>query len=551
MREETKGGISLAYTALYRELRPQVFADVIGQEPITTTLKNQIINGRIAHAYLFSGTRGTGKTTCAKILAKALNCLDLADGEPCNKCQNCQRIDSGLSLDVVEQDAATNNKVDDIRDLIDEVQYPPQEGRYKVYILDEAHMLTMGAVNAFLKTLEEPPANVVFILATTDPQKLPITILSRCQRYEFRRIKASDIEQRLRQIVDEKGVLADNKSLALIARVSEGAMRDALSILDQSISMGRGKVDYDIVISMLGLMGKTKLFELTDMILKKDIEKTLSILDVMLDGGKDPYFVTRDLLEHFRNMLVTKVIRNNPDELVEAAEEDLERYRNQGLMIRDQEIIKIIRILQTAEEQSKRSSQGRIYLELALIKICNGEMDYGIDSLVSRLNYLEDKLKEGIEAGVQLQAAKAEGAKTAPAPVRAQVKAEKEEERPEITENPESKLTVQSVRDAWNEVDEALRAKRQMVIRASLFEGEVADVKNGVITLEFPEKYSHNKKRLEKAEFRTVLEETISLILGEKIHLNLRVRSEGTGGPVRPLEDIIREKEMTDIEIIP
>ena len=547
----------MAYTALYRELRPKLFSDVIGQDHITTTLKNGIISGRVAHAYLFSGTRGTGKTTCAKIFAKALNCLDLEEGEPCNVCENCRRIDSGLSLDVMEQDAATNNKVDDIRDLIDEVQYPPQEGRYKVYILDEAHMLTMGAVNAFLKTLEEPPENVVFILATTDPQKLPITILSRCQRFEFRRIKASDIEARLRNIVDERGIYADNKSLGLIARVSEGSMRDALSILDQSMSMGDGTIDYNILIGMLGLMGKAKLFELTDVILKKDIEKVLIVLDTMTDSGKDPYFITKDLLEHFRNMLITKVIRNNPDELVEAAEEDLERYKDQALMIRDQEIIKIIRILQTAEEQSRRSSQGRIYLELALIKICNAEMDYGLDSLVSRLNHMEGKLKEGLEAGIaarettQTQVAATPRRQVAQQrPVHVEGK-DQEPKTAEISENPDSQLTVASVKAAWNEVDEALRAKRQMVIRASLFEGEVTQVKNGVITLQFPESYSHNKKRLEKNEFRQVLEDTISMILGERVHLNLRVASEHEVSSQRPLEDIIRENDMTDIDIIP
>lgn len=545
----------MAYTALYRELRPKLFSDVIGQDHITTTLKNGIITGRVAHAYLFSGTRGTGKTTCAKIFAKALNCLDLEEGEPCNVCENCLRIDSGLSLDVMEQDAATNNKVDDIRDLIDEVQYPPQEGRYKVYILDEAHMLTMGAVNAFLKTLEEPPENVVFILATTDPQKLPITILSRCQRFEFRRIKASDIEARLRKIVDERGIYADNKSLGLIARVSEGSMRDALSILDQSMSMGDGNIDYNILIGMLGLMGKAKLFELTDVILKKDIEKVLIVLDTMTDSGKDPYFITKDLLEHFRNMLITKVIRNNPDELVEAAEEDLERYKDQALMIRDQEIIKIIRILQTAEEQSRRSSQGRIYLELALIKICNAEMDYGLDSLVSRLNHMEGKLKEGLEAGIaattQPQAAAIPRRQE---PQQSSVHVEEKAQEPkaaELSENPDSQLTVASVKAAWNEVDEALRAKRQMVIRASLFEGEITQVKNGVITLQFPESYSHNKKRLEKNEFKIVLEDTISMILGEKVHLNLRVASEHENSAQRPLEDIIRENDMTDIDIIP
>ncbi len=544
----------MAYTALYRELRPRTFSDVIGQEHITTTLKNEINANRIAHAYLFSGTRGTGKTTCAKILAKALNCLEMEDGEPCNECENCRRIDSGLSLDVIEQDAATNNKVDDIRDLIDEVQYPPQEGRYKVYILDEAHMLTIGAVNAFLKTLEEPPANVVFILATTDPQKLPVTILSRCQRFEFRRIKASAIEKRLREIVDGKGVYADNRSLELISRVSDGAMRDALSILDQSIAMGQGDVDYEIVVDMLGLMGNARLFELADQILKRDIEKSLSVLDTMADGGKDPYFITRDLLEHFRNILITKVIRHNPGELVEASEEDIQRYQDQSLQIRDQEIIKIIRILQTAEEQSKRSSQGRIYLELALIKICNAEMDYGMDSLISRMNHLEEKVAQGVQVTIQ-EPPKNEGRrKEQPRSTAStgQSQGSASDDNPlKILENPDSKLDVTKVSQAWNEVLESLRAKRQMVIRASLFEGEIADVDKGVITLTFPEKYSHNKKRLEKAEYITVLEETISSILGEKVRVKLKVTAEEGFNRGKTVDEIILEQDITDIDIIP
>ncbi len=549
----------MAYTAMYRELRPKVFKDVIGQEHITTTLKNEIKNGRIAHAYLFSGTRGTGKTTCAKIFSKALNCLDLKDGEPCNLCDNCIRIDSGLSLDVMEQDAATNNKVDDIRDLIDEVQYPPQEGRYKVYILDEAHMLTMGAVNAFLKTLEEPPENVVFILATTDPQKLPITILSRCQRFDFKRIKAADIEKRLREIVDDKGILADNKSLALIARVSEGAMRDALSILDQSISMGGGKVDYETVISMLGLMGRIEIFNLADAILKKDIEKSLITLDAMVDSGKDPYFITKDLLEHFRNILVTKIIRNNPDELVEASAEDIERYKQQSLMIHDQEIIKIVRTLQSAEEQSKRSSQGRTFLELALIKICNAEKDYGMDSLVARMNVLENLIRSG-----KLVAAGDDSPDARPAQKKAEPRVKPEGWTSAPTDeinmedhvkeafeaNPDSKLTLENVKTSWNEVLEALRAKRQMVVRASLFEGNVVGVDKGIITLEFPENYSHNKKRLEKTEFRTILNDTVSMIVGEKVSIKLSVKESLNQSRNQDIEKTILDMKMTDIDII-
>lgn len=547
----------MAYTALYRELRPKVFRDVIGQEHITTTLKNEIINRRIAHAYLFSGTRGTGKTTCAKIFSKALNCLDLKDGEPCNKCENCLRIDSGTSLDVMEMDAATNNKVDDIRDLIDEVHYPPQEGKYKVYILDEAHMLTMGAVNAFLKTLEEPPENVVFILATTDPQKLPITILSRCQRFDFKRIKASDIEKRLREIVDSKGIFSENNSLSLISRVSDGAMRDALSILDQGISMGGGKLDYDILVSMLGLVNRGELFTLTDSILKKDVELTLTQLDSMMDKGRDPYFITKDLLEHFRNILVTKIIRNNPDELIESSAEDVERYKDQSLMIHDSEIIKIVRILQNVEEQSRKSSQGRIFLELAMIKICNAEKDYGMDSLVSRMNQIEGLLKSGNFSSQNTESSKDQPVKErrvkAPESGRTS-KAPESSGNTDVNEvfceNPESKLTLASVKSSWNEILEALRAKRQMVIRASLFEGVVVAVDKGIITVEFPADYSHNKKRLEKAEFKTVLDDTASMVLGEKVCLKFTVNSDDDPYKEKDFEQKLKDMNVTDINII-
>ena len=281
--------IVLAYTALYREWRPKTFNDVVGQEHITTTLKNQILNNRIAHAYLFCGTRGTGKTSTAKVFAKALNCLNLKEGEPCNECEMCRKINEGLAIDVTELDAASNNGVDKIRDIIDDVKYPPQESKYKVYIMDEVHMLSAGAVNAFLKTLEEPPNNVIFILATTDPQKLPITILSRCQRFDFKRINNSEITARLKKIIDDQNMLADDKSLNLIARVSDGAMRDSLSILDQAISMGNGNVDYNTVVSMLGLVTNEHLFNLTNAVIQRNVEKSIKVIEDVIYSGKDIY----------------------------------------------------------------------------------------------------------------------------------------------------------------------------------------------------------------------------------------------------------------------
>ena len=262
----------MAYLALYREWRPKTFHDVVGQDHVTITLKNQINSDRIAHAYLLCGTRGTGKTSTAKILAKAVNCLNSDHGEPCNECEMCIKINAGTAIDVTELDAASHNGVDNIRDIIEDVAYPPQEARYKVYIIDEVHMLSIGAVNAFLKTLEEPPSNIIFILATTDPQKLPITILSRCQRFDFKRIKSADIFERLRKIVSKQGISIEDNSLKLISRISDGAMRDALSILDQAISMNEGKVEYDSVIDMLGLVTNESLTKLSDSIIDRKIK---------------------------------------------------------------------------------------------------------------------------------------------------------------------------------------------------------------------------------------------------------------------------------------
>ena len=329
----------MAYTALYREWRPKTFNDVVGQEHITTTLKNQILNHRIAHAYLFCGTRGTGKTSTAKVFAKALNCLNLQDGEPCNECEMCRKINEGLAIDVTELDAASNNGVDKIRDIIDDVKYPPQEAKYKVYIMDEVHMLSAGAVNAFLKTLEEPPNNVIFILATTDPQKLPITILSRCQRFDFKRINNNEITARLRKIVDDQNVLADERSLNLIARVSDGAMRDSLSILDQAISMGNGNVDYNTVVSMLGLVTNEHLFNLTNAVIQRSVEKSIGIIEDVIYSGKDIYLFIKDLITHYRNLLMAKVT-NNPEEVLDMSEENIALIKEQSARLRAEEIMR-------------------------------------------------------------------------------------------------------------------------------------------------------------------------------------------------------------------
>ena len=562
----------MAYTALYREWRPKNFSDVIGQEHITTTLVNEIKMNRIGHAYLFSGTRGTGKTTCAKIMAKALNCLNLVEGEPCNECAMCKKIDAGMSLDVVEQDAATNNKVDDIRDLVEEVMYPPHEGKYKVYILDEVHMLSTGAVNAFLKTLEEPPEHVVFILATTDPQKLPVTVLSRCQRFDFKRIKYTDIAKRLRRIATSKGIYAEDKSLELIARISDGAMRDALSIMDQAISMGDGKLDYKDILDMLGLSGQESLFNLSEAILRKDVKESIQILDQVVEGGKDPYSFTKDLITHFRNILVAKIMPN-PEEVVDLSKEDIETVKRQGDIASNEVITRTIRVLQKAEEQAKFSKQSRIYLELAIISLTKNELDISKEAMVGRLSVIEDYLRRNHkenngEAEVKTQGtsprksvaldekisvpAKPEGAKAKGVNPEVNL-ASKEELRvmreavkiEEDTFNGDCSVTLDMVKRNWKEIMEALKARRQMIIQASVTVGNPIKCDGGIIEIRFSKEYAFSKKRLEKKENKEVLEDAAASILGEKVRFKFSVegekRDESTSKKDEDSDDVLRK----------
>lgn len=381
----------MPYLALYRELRPKVFEDVIGQDNIIRTIKNQVVSGKIPHAYLFCGTHGTGKTSTAKILSKAVNCLNPKDGNPCNECEICREINAGTLIDVVEIDAASNRKVENARDLIDTVQYPPHRAKYKVYIIDEVHMLTMEAFNTLLKTLEEPPSYVVFILATTDPQKVPTTILSRCQRFDFKRIKNDDMFKRLRNIVDENGVFAEDRTLKTIARVSDGAMRDALSILDQAMAMSKGKIEYDDVIAMLGLTSNEHIFAITDAMQDRNVEECIKIIDNVLLSGKDINLFIRDLTEHFRNLLMVKVSKR-PEEIIDAGEDTIDLIKQQSKKFKSEDIIRAINIMSEAENNCRYSSQPRIFLEMAIIKYCKVEFDTSIEVILGRLNSLEERL---------------------------------------------------------------------------------------------------------------------------------------------------------------
>lgn len=540
----------MGYTALYREWRPKTFDEVVGQKQVTITLKNQIKTFRIAHAYLLCGTRGTGKTSTAKILAKAVNCLNPQDGEPCNECEMCKKINAGLAIDVTELDAASHNGVDDIRNIIDDVQYPPHEAKYKVYIIDEVHMLSIGAVNAFLKTLEEPPKNVIFILATTDPQKLPVTILSRCQRFDFKRIKKEDMVERLREIATVKGVFVDDQSLSLVARMSDGAMRDALSILDQAIATGGGKVQYDDIIDMLGLVTNEYLINITDALIDKSVESSVKIIEDVINEGKEINIFIKDLIVHMRNLMMVKV-SNNAEEVLDMSLENIKLLREQAEKIRIEEIMRYIRILQETEEQSKWSKQSRIYMELAVIKICKVEYDTSSEVILARLNRLEKVIKSGnftthIEA--TLGNVKKDVKKMAE-----QVKVKMEEPVVENIEeefvNEDSKLTLEDVKKVWKDILETFKSRKLVVIGVHLSNGEPISCKNSIIEIRFEKDYNFSKKNLQKTENHKKVEEVFSEILKERVRVKYSVERDDIEIKSSPEEAIKQTfgEEIVDI----
>ena len=356
------------YQALYRKWRPQVFADVVGQDHITTTLMNEIETGRHSHAYLFTGSRGTGKTTCAKIFAKAVNCEHPTNGDPCNECETCKGIDSGAIMDVIEIDAASNNGVDNIRDIRDEANFTPVNGKYRVYIIDEVHMLSTGAFNALLKTLEEPPAHVKFILATTEVHKLPATILSRCQRFDFKRITPEDIAKRLAYVAGEEGLELEADAAMLIARLADGALRDALSILDQCIGHSR-HITLDVVNATVGLAGKEYLFALSTSILNKDSASALSQINTLHNNSCDMERLCNELTNHFRNLMVCKAVKN-PGEIIVASKEELAEYQQTAAAYTMDFILEVLGVLGDTLTNLRRGLNRRVEMEMSIIRLC-------------------------------------------------------------------------------------------------------------------------------------------------------------------------------------
>lgn len=410
----------MSYTALYRKFRPDIFEDVKGQDHIVTTLKNQIKADRIGHAYLFTGTRGTGKTTIAKLFAKSVNCEKPIDGSPCGQCRSCLTIAAGASVNVVEMDAASNNGVDDIREIIDEVSYSPVEGKYKVYIIDEVHMLSSPAFNALLKTLEEPPSYVIFILATTEVHKIPITILSRCQRYDFKRITIETIADRLRDLMEKEEVSVEEKALKYIAKTADGSMRDALSLLDQCIAFHFGEqLTYDKVLDVLGAVDTEVFAQLLDMIEARDVTGCISLLEKVVMQGRELTQFVSDIAWYLRNLLLAKTSDSDIEDVIDMSGDNLARLKETAQIMDVEEIMRYIRIFSELSGQIKYATQKRILIEMTLIKLCRPAMETTNDSVLARVKDLEEKIEKGV-------------VQTAPVAIQSTITAAAEMPKPEL-----------------------------------------------------------------------------------------------------------------------
>lgn len=388
----------MSYMALYRKFRPDAFEDVKGQDAIVKTLKNQIKADRIGHAYLFCGTRGTGKTTVAKIFAKAVNCEHPVEGSPCGECGMCKAISAGNSMNVIEIDAASNNGVDNIREIREEVAYRPTEGRYKVYIIDEVHMLSIGAFNALLKTLEEPPEYVIFILATTEAHKIPITILSRCQRYDFKRISIETIAKRLRELIDKEGWDVEEKAVRYLARMADGSMRDALSLLDQCAAFYIGeKLTYDHVLEVLGAVDTEVFSRLLRRLLEMDVHAVIETVEELTMQGRELSQLAADFTWYLRNLLLVRC-SDDMEDVLDVSTENLARLKEEAQMIDNDTLIRYIRVFSDLTNQLKFATQKRVLLEVALIKLCKPAMETNQDALLDRIRAVEKQLEHGIVA---------------------------------------------------------------------------------------------------------------------------------------------------------
>ncbi len=504
------------HKALYRAYRPQTFKDVVGQEHIVRTLKNQIQNNNVGHAYLFCGTRGTGKTSTAKIFARAVNCNNSVDEEPCNECEVCKDILNDNIMDVIEIDAASNNSVDDIREIRENVKYTPAKCKYKVYIIDEVHMLSQGAFNALLKTLEEPPSYVIFILATTEPHKIPATILSRCQRFDFKRVTVKDMSDRMKEICEDVNVEVDDRALNLIARNSQGALRDALSILDQCMSFSENKIGYKDVVDLLGTVNVEQLFEMAEYIIKEDTKKCLEILNEFVIWGKDIKNLVDDLIDHFRNLMVCKVSKEL-DEIISLPDETIVQLKSQAETIEINDIIRILNILSVTQDDIKSSSNPRVLAEVSIMKLSQPMFDDSKEALLKRISNLEETIKSG-------------NIKVSSPQIVQENAISKEEDKNEAIEEvyyEEVKSEdVKLVEKSWENILTHIKKDKNMPVYAILREARDFNVNSNNLYIVFDDNFAFAKNKISDAKTLAYVEGVVREILNRSFSIKIILKSE-------------------------
>ena len=510
----------MSYQALYRAWRPDTFSEIVGQDAVTRTLRRQVISGRVAHAYLFCGTRGTGKTSAAKVLSRAINCLNPIDGDPCGECEICRALKQETSMDVVEIDAASNNGVDEIRDLREKIKYPPAQTKYKVYIIDEVHMLSTGAFNALLKTLEEPPAHAVFILATTEPQRLPATILSRCQRFDFHRISVDVIVERLMVVLGGIGRTASQEALVEIARAAEGAMRDALSLLDVCLSYTDGEVSAQLARDVLGTAGRSAMFDFADALIAGDAGAVLTQIDAVMRRGSDPQVFIRDTVAHLRGILLAGAVGEGISEILEITPEDAARFIEQSKRIGPEALNRMLELFMRAEPDAKWASRPRTILELAAVRACHPEKEP--DATVSeRLSRVEKLIESG---------ATARPAKSAAAPAA---------EKPKPAEKPAPKAAPTPAETPPKEYLDALDALQTQnpSIRAPLDSMRFIRFDGRQVVVEFSKKSMMHMRLLERK--KPLIEQALSDTFGAPVSLSMTL--EGSGVAAKGVSDVARD----------
>jgi len=556
--------VYMSHQAIYRKFRPKIFDDVLGQEHVTRTLKNQIMSQNIAHAYLFSGIRGTGKTSTAKIFARAVNCLNNHEGNPCNECKICISILDETNMDVIEMDAASNNGVDDIRELRDKVMFLPVKSKYKVYIIDEVHMLSKGAFNALLKTLEEPPEHLLFILATTEPQKIPATILSRCQRFDLKRINADIIVENMKKICNELEIKYEEKALKLIAANSEGAMRDAQSILDRCISFN-SQVDYDTVINLLGTVNYQVILEAVEAIADKNIVKTMSLVDNILNSGKELTFFLDELIICFRNMLIIKTT-NSSDNLMRISEDETNEIKELNKKISVEEIVKIIEELSIAQSECKKALNPRVLLETKLIKMLHNVHYVNLDVLVERIENIESSINgkyqpkdavkepestENIERTIKTASAK----KTEKEDILKTEKIENvDKNKEEVLENKQQNKSDQAIFDAiineWQSLLKEIR-RENAGLQAIIRESKLTEVINKKAVFEFDSKFTFHINAANQPKNKEEFKEILSRFLNEKCEVEFITKKEiKSVKPKTTIKDVYKDLKSEFGEIV-